>query len=86
MLSSLPSINVRCPKGGTISEPLTDAVGTQELVELSLALFAVPECSYFVNVGPIFAVKVKISGRVQTLELVQGIVAAGLFATGGVYG
>ena len=79
MLSSLPSINIRCPKGGTISEPLTDAVRAQELVELSLALIAVPECSYFVDVGPIFAVKVQISVRVQTLELVQGIVvAAGL--------
>ena len=38
MLPSLPAIDVRCTKGRSLTEPLTDAVNTQELVELSFSV------------------------------------------------
>ena len=43
MLSSLPAINVWRAESRTLTEPLTDAVNTQELVELGSTLVAVPE-------------------------------------------
>ena len=54
---------------------MTDAVRTQELVFFGSPFIAGPECAHLVIVGPKFPIEVGIAGRVETLELLEGVPA-----------